>query len=98
MKTGIMLAMYFLNLEKHESLGTQKYFEMSGFIIESLLSGSPLIIDEFDARLQPLLCLAIIRLFNSKTNNPKNAQLIFISNNTSFLSKSIFLRDPNYFS
>jgi AAA15 family ATPase/GTPase len=83
----------FFNMQSNESLGTQKYFEMSGFIIEALIHGNVLIIDEFDARLHPLLCTSIIKLFNSKINNFRNAQLIFVSHNTNFLSKKIFRRD-----
>lgn len=83
----------FFSMEDSESLGTQKYFDLSGLIVEALIHGRVLIIDEFDARLHPLLCNSIIRLFNSKVNNPRNAQLIFVSHNTSFLSKNNFRRD-----
>lgn len=83
----------YFNMFQNESLGTQKYFGMSGLIIEALMHGRPLIIDEFDSRLHPVLCTSIIKLFNSKINNPKNAQLIFVSHNTNFLNKNIFRRD-----
>lgn len=92
-ENGRPAANVFFNLQQNESLGTQKYFEMSGLIIEALIHGRALIIDEFDARLHPLLCTSIIKLFNSKINNARNAQLIFVSHNTNFLSKSIFRRD-----
>lgn len=81
------------NFNELESLGTQKYFALSGLIIETLLNGAVLIIDEFDARMHPKLCLSIINLFNSKDNNIKSAQLLFISHNTNFINKEIFRRD-----
>lgn len=85
------------NLNKNESLGTQKFFSMAGLIIDCLASGKVLIIDELDARLHPNLSLAIISLFNSKINNPKNAQLIFVTHNSNLLSRKIFRRDQIIF-
>lgn len=81
------------DLNKHESLGTRKYFSISGLIVEALAMGKVLIMDEFDARLHPNLSASIIRLFNSRLNNPKNAQLIFVTHNTNLLSKDNFRRD-----
>lgn len=81
------------NMQHSESLGTQKYFAISGLIIEALLHGKILIIDEFDSRLHPHLCESIINLFNSRKNNIHNAQLIFVTHNTSFLTKDLFRRD-----
>lgn len=81
------------NLMKNESLGTQKYFGMVGQIIETLVNGSILIVDEFDSRMHPILSRFIVKLFNSQKNNPKNAQLIFATHNTSLLDKDILRRD-----
>ncbi|MGZ4041641.1 MAG: AAA family ATPase [Bacteroidia bacterium] len=81
------------DMQHNESLGTIKYFAMSGLIIEALIHGKLLIIDEFDSRLHPRLCESVIELFNSKVNNVHNAQLIFVSHNTSFLNKDVFRRD-----
>lgn len=81
------------SLNKNESLGTQKFFALAGQIIESLVNGRVLIVDEFESRLHPLLCMSIIKLFNSKSNNPNNAQLIFVTHNTTFLTKNLLRRD-----
>lgn len=78
---------------KHESLGTQKLFSLAGPIIDALLGGKLLIIDEFDSRLHPLICRLVINLFNSTTNNPNNAQLIIVSLNTNLFDNAIFRRD-----
>jgi len=84
-----------LSLQANESLGTRKFFSMAGPIIESLATGGILLIDEFSSRMSSALCESIIRLFNSQTNNPRNAQFIFITHNTQFISKTrdIFRRD-----
>ena len=80
-------------LTKHESKGTRKFFSLAGPIIEALINGQILLVDEFDARLHPELSTALINLFNSIENNPKNAQLIIASHDSSFLGKKIFRRD-----
>lgn len=82
---------------KDESEGTQKLFGISGPIIKALLSGEILIIDEIEARLHTLLTRRLIQLFNSKTTNPKNAQLIFATHDTNLLSRKFFRRDQIWF-
>ncbi|WP_299364892.1 ATP/GTP-binding protein [Winogradskyella sp.] len=85
----------YFNLIANESLGTRKYVALAGPIIDTLLNGKTLIIDEFDARLHPLLSKAIIQLFNSEDNNPYGAQLIFASHNSSLINpkRKLFRRD-----
>lgn len=83
----------YFDLKRSESLGTQKYFALAGYIIEALDNSTVLLIDELDSRLHPALSSLIVKLFNSKANNKKNAQLIFATQNTNLLSKKIFRRD-----
>jgi AAA15 family ATPase/GTPase len=85
----------FFDLNSEESLGTKKFFALAGPIIEALTKGTVLIIDEFDSRLHPELCKAIIKLFNSVQNNPYNAQLIIASHNSTFINSNnkLFRRD-----
>ncbi|MDB9524761.1 ATP-binding protein [Oscillatoria sp. CS-180] len=85
------------DLASHESEGTKKAFALAGPIITALKEGEILIIDEFDARLHPLLSLAIVKLFNSREINPNNAQLIFMTHDTNLLSNKIFRRDQIWF-
>jgi len=85
------------DLESHESEGTKKVFALAGPLITSLKEGEILIIDEFDARLHPLISLAIVKLFNSKASNPNNAQLIFMTHDTNLLNNKIFRRDQVWF-
>jgi uncharacterized protein len=76
-----------------ESGGTQKFFALAGPIIDSLISGKVLFIDEIEVNIHPLLLRKIIKLFNSKITNPKNAQLYFTTHNTGLLNSSLFRRD-----
>lgn len=85
------------DLESHESEGTKKVFVLAGPLVTALKEGEILIIDEFDARLHPLISLAIVKLFNSKEANPNNAQLIFMTHDTNLLSNKIFRRDQIWF-
>lgn len=74
-----------------ESEGTKKMFELSPFIYHSLKEGTPLVIDEFDARVHPLLTKKIVELYNSFEN--KTSQLIFITHDTNLLSHELLRRD-----
>jgi uncharacterized protein len=80
-------------LDNFESQGTQKFFHISGPIINTLHNGHTLFLDELDSKLHPLLVEKIIELFNNLETNPKNAQLIFTTHNTSLLSAKLFRRD-----
>lgn len=85
------------DLGSDESEGTQKVFALAGSLIDALKNGKVLFIDEFDARLHPLISLAIVEMFNSKVTNPNGAQLIFITHDTNLLSNKIFRRDQIWF-
>jgi len=85
------------NMNKNESQGTLKLFSLLGPVIESLLNGHVLVIDELDSRLHPLLTNFIIKLFNSCEHNIHNAQLIFNTHDTNLLSNKVFRRDQIWF-
>ncbi len=70
-----------------ESAGTVKFIALAGPILDILTNGGILLVDELDTQLHPLLVQKIVEEFNSKERNPKNAQLIFNSHNTSTLGK-----------
>ncbi|HET8861043.1 ATP-binding protein [Marivirga sp.] len=79
-----------------ESLGTQKIFALAGIIAFALKNGLPIVIDELDARLHPLLLLYIVKLFSTAESNPHGSQLIFASHNTNLLSTGLLRRDQAY--
>jgi AAA15 family ATPase/GTPase len=83
--------------KEHESEGTKKIMDFSGPMFDTLLNGKTLIIDEFDAKLHPLITIYIINLFNNPKTNPNNAQLFFATHDTNLLSTDIFRRDQIWF-
>ncbi|WGV24340.1 AAA family ATPase [Halotia branconii] len=85
------------DLEHQESEGTQKVFVLVGLLVDTLKDGKILIIDEFDARIHPLISRAIVKLFNSHETNSSNAQLIFMTHDTNLLSNKLFRRDQIWF-
>jgi len=76
-----------------ESTGTIKLLAMGGLILEALVDGQLLIVDELDKSLHPKLTRVLINIFHSKKNNPNNAQLIFATHDVSLLDSNLFRRD-----
>jgi uncharacterized protein len=69
-----------------ESEGTRTWFALIGPMLTALQNGSLLLFDELDASLHPTLSMQLIRLFHDRSTNPKGAQLIFTSHDTSLLN------------
>lgn len=80
-----------------ESTGTKVLFALGGKILQTLESGGIIVFDELDNSLHPKLCKFLIRLFNSKISNPKNAQLIFATHEVTLLDKDVFRKDQIWF-
>lgn len=85
------------NMLLQESAGTNKLVDLSGQIFTTLNVGGTLVVDELDAKLHPMLTMAIIRLFQLETTNPNNAQLIFATHDTKMLSLGRLRRDQIMF-
>lgn len=85
------------DLDERESDGTQKLFDLAGPIVTALRRGQVLVVDEFDARLHPLMTVELVRRFNSTETNPNHAQLIFTTHDTNLLANHIFRRDQVWF-
>jgi uncharacterized protein len=83
-------------MDKSESEGTKKYFNMIGILITAVREGRLVIIDEFDARFHTLLSKAILKLFNSP-ENASQAQLLVASHDTALLDRDLLRRDQIYF-
>ena len=77
----------------YESDGTIKLFFVLPFIVQNLMSGGILAIDELDSRLHPKLLQYIISLYNDPKKNPQKAQLIFTSHDISTMNEENFRRD-----
>jgi hypothetical protein len=80
-----------------ESAGTIAYLSLLGPVVKALRKGIPLLVDELDASLHPLLAIELIRLFNSPSSNPNGAQLIFNTHDTNLLSSGVLRRDQIWF-
>lgn len=79
--------------ELFESYGTMRFINEFPLIINSLLNGSTLVIDEFDASIHPIALMNIISIFHNDEININHAQLIFNTHNPIFLDSSLFRRD-----
>ena len=96
-ETNELVEIQRFDLRRQESSGTNKIFDLSGPVFDALQKGKTLIIDELDAKLHPLLTLAIIKLFHSNEHNPYHAQLIFATHDTNLLTYGNFRRDQIFF-
>lgn len=82
---------------KEESSGTQRLFALSGPLSEVLDNGWTLFVDELDASLHPLLVRYLVELFHNPNYNPRGAQLIFNTHDTTLMDYSLFRRDQIWF-
>jgi len=80
-----------------ESHGSQKFFEFSGPIIDTLEHGKVLFVDELDLSLHPYLSEYLLKLFHTTKTNPHNAQLVFTAHDTNLLDKELLRRDQIWF-
>ena len=80
-----------------ESEGTKKLFSLLPNIIDALLNGGLVILDELDAKLHPKLLRYVIMMFKYKKLNISNAQLIFTSQDLITMNNKVFRRDEIWF-
>lgn len=71
---------------EEESAGTRTWFHLLGPALGVLAAGRTLLIDEIDASLHPRLSARLLGLFQDPQTNPRGAQLIFTSHDTSLLN------------
>lgn len=69
-----------------ESDGTLSWFEMIGPVLHALEQGSTIVVDELDRSLHPTLSATLLDLFHDVDSNPRGAQLVFTSHDTSLMS------------
>ncbi|MFK7905818.1 MAG: ATP/GTP-binding protein [Chitinophagales bacterium] len=82
---------------EEESKGTNVLFALGGKILQTLEEGGILFVDEIDTSLHPKLAKFLVLLFQHPVSNPKNAQLIFTTHETTFLDKDLFRKDQIWF-
>ncbi len=94
------LCSVFKNMEKgtaipaelFESYGTIRFVNMFPLVVNALLNGGTLVVDEFDASLHPMALMNIINIFHNDEINIHHAQLILIIHNPIFLNANLFRR------
>lgn len=79
-----------------ESDGTCKLFEFAGGWLKALETGATLLVDEIDRSLHPHLVHMLVKLFGEKSN-PRNAQLVFTTHDTTLLDTNLLRRDQIWF-
>lgn len=82
---------------EEESSGTQILLRMAGAWQNVLANGEILLFDEIDRSMHPSLLRYLIGKFHSDKSNPKNAQLVCTTHNTSLLDQDLFRRDQAWF-
>lgn len=68
-----------------ESQGTRTWYSLIGPVLRALRLGVPVVFDELDASLHPVLSAELMRLFGEESTNPLGSQLIFCTHDTSLL-------------
>ena len=94
---GNIISKVAFNMDEKESEGTKKLFNYSGVIIDALQNGTALFLDEFDARLHPMLTKRLVEMFNSPVLNTNKAQLVFVTHDTNLLDNTLLRRDQIVF-
>jgi AAA15 family ATPase/GTPase len=82
---------------RDESDGTQKMFAFAAPWLQALEEGRVLVVDELHDNLHPALVRFLVGLFHSPETNPKGAQLVFTTHETSILNQDILRRDQIWF-
>ncbi len=71
-----------------ESDGTQALVAFGPVALEGLSEGHTVVIDEIDTSLHPLVVRAVVGLFADPVTNPRQAQLVFTTHDTSLLGRT----------
>lgn len=80
-----------------ESRGTQRLFSLLGLLHDVFTRGLCLCMDEIGASMHPMMTRALVRMFHDPKVNPRGAQLIFTTHDTTLLSRDLLRRDQVWF-
>src|SRR5207249_2450489 len=81
------------NFLEAESNGTQRFFALVGPWLDALDQGALLVIDELDCSMHPSLTRKLVELFQTRDANPKGAQLVFSTHDSTLMDLELFRRD-----
>jgi AAA15 family ATPase/GTPase len=76
-----------------ESNGTRAFFQLMGPMIQELSKGGLLLIDEINSSMHPHLAAEVVKLFQSPVTNPKGAQLVFATHDSTLMTTGLLRRD-----
>lgn len=79
--------------ELFESYGTIRFVNMFPLVVNALMNGSTLVVDEFDVSIHPMALMNIINIFHNDEINIYHAQLVFNTHNPIFLNANLYRRD-----
>lgn len=84
---------------EQQSDGTRAFLTMLPGVLKCLETGSVMVIDELESNLHPNLARHVVKLFQDPESNPRGAQLVFTTHNTSLLGSNfeILKRDQIWF-
>jgi AAA15 family ATPase/GTPase len=81
------------NFLEAESNGTQRFFALAGLWLDALDQGAVLVIDELDCSMHPTLTRKLVELFQTRDANPRGAQLVFSTQDSTLMDPELFRRD-----
>jgi len=68
-----------------ESLGTRSWFGLLSALLAAFDTGTTVLVDELDASLHPTMCAEVVHLFSDPEANPRGAQMLFTTHDTTLL-------------
>ena len=80
-----------------ESSGTKKVLGFLPDVINSIMNGTTLCVDEMDSKLHPVLIKYLIGLYTNRDINKNGAQLIFTSHDLANMNNEVYRRDEIWF-
>lgn len=82
-----------LSADVYESYGTVRFVNLFPLVVNAMMNGATLAVDEFDASIHPMALMSIINIFHDNELNVNGAQLIFNTHNPIFLNSNLLRRD-----
>jgi AAA15 family ATPase/GTPase len=82
---------------RKQSSGTLRFYSALGPLLDAFSKGGTFIVDELGANLHPLLMRALLHMIHDEKENPKNAQVILTTHDSTLLDKEVFRRDQIWF-
>ena len=79
----------FFRFMQQESEGTKRLSALMGYLLAAIEKGSTIVVDEFDLALHPLVVREVLALFQCRSRNPRNAQLVFATHMTDILEDNV---------